>query len=175
VPDWSATDLTGRQKRILEEREGSMALTENVPTAVHVGADELPWVDIGDGSKLKVIQVKEAEGLWIVENIFQAGYEVQRHRHTGPVYAYTTRGAWRYKEYDYVNRAGSFLYEPANSVHTLQCVEDDTHVWFQMYGANLNLDAEGNVESVFDGAGTLAAYYMLCEAQGLPRPNVLVG
>jgi 2,4'-dihydroxyacetophenone dioxygenase len=152
-----------------------MSLTGNVPTAVHVGADELPWVDIGGGSKLKVIQVKESEGLWIVENIFQAGYEVQRHRHTGPVYAYTTSGAWKYKEYDYVNRAGSFLYEPANSVHTLQCVEDGTHVWFQMYGANLNLDADGNVESVLDGAATLAAYYALCEAEGLPRPNVLVG
>jgi 2,4'-dihydroxyacetophenone dioxygenase len=152
-----------------------MALTENVPTAVHIGADELPWVDIGEGSKLKVIQVKESEGLWIVENIFQAGYEVQRHRHTGPVYAYTTSGAWRYKEYDDVNRAGSFLYEPANSVHTLQVIEDETHVWFQMYGANLNLDAEGNIESVLDGASTLEAYYALCEAEGHPRPNVLVG
>ena len=65
----------------------------DVPTAVHIGADELPFVDIGDGSKLKVLQVKEAEGLWIVENVFQAGYEVQRHKHTGPVYAYTTSGA----------------------------------------------------------------------------------
>ena len=149
--------------------------TVDVPTAVHIGADELPFVDIGDGSKLKVIQVKEAEGLWIVENVFQAGYEVQRHKHTGPVYAYTTSGAWRYKEYDYVNRAGSFLYEPAGSVHTLQVVDDDTHVWFQIYGANLNLDADGNVESVVDGALTLAAYFMLCEAAGLPRPNVLIG
>ena len=149
-----------------------MTMTE-APSAVHIGADDLPFVDIGDGSSLKVIQVKETEGLWIVENIFQAGYEVQRHKHTGPVYAYTTSGAWKYKEYEYVNRAGSFLYEPAGSVHTLQCVEDNTHVWFQMYGANLNLDADGNVESVFDGAGALAAYYMLCEAGGLPRPNVL--
>ena len=48
-------------------------------------------------------------------------------------------------------------------------------MWFQMYGANLNLDADGNVESVVDGALTLAAYYMLCEAEGLPRPTVLVG
>ena len=151
-----------------------MTLTENAPTAVHIGADELPFVDIGDGSKLKVLQVKEREGLWIVENIFRNGYEVQRHRHTGPVYAFTTSGAWKYKEYPYVNRAGSFLYEPANSVHTLQCIEDDTHVWFQIYGANLNLDADGNVESVIDGALTLSAYYALCEAEGLPRPNVLV-
>jgi len=151
-----------------------MTITNEAPTAVHIGADELPFVDIGDGSKLKVIQVKEREGLWIVEDIFQAGYEVQKHRHTGPVYAYTTSGAWKYKEYEYVNRAGSFLYEPAGSVHTLQCVENDTHVWFQIYGANLNLDEQGNVESVIDGALTLSAYYALCEAEGHPRPNVLV-
>ena len=150
-----------------------MTMTHEMPSAVHIGADDLPFVDIGEGSKLKVIQVKEKEGLWIVENIFHNGYEVQRHRHTGPVYAYTTSGAWKYKEYEYVNRAGSFLYEPAGSVHTLQCVEDDTHVWFQMYGSNLNLDADGNIESVTDGAGTLEAYYLLCEAEGFPRPNVL--
>ena len=150
-----------------------MTLTSERPAAIHIGADDLPWVDIGDGSRLKVLQVKATEGLWIVQNIFQAGYTVPTHRHTGPVWGYTISGAWRYKEYEYVNRAGSFLYEPAGSVHTLECVEDDTNVWFQMYGANLNLDAEGNIESVFDGPGTLAAYYALCEAAGLPRPNVL--
>jgi hypothetical protein len=37
--------------------------TVDVPTAVHIGADELPLVDIGDGSKLKVIQVKNAESV----------------------------------------------------------------------------------------------------------------
>jgi 2,4'-dihydroxyacetophenone dioxygenase len=150
-----------------------MTITEPIPTAVHLGADELPFVEIGDGNKLKVIQVKEREGLWIVENIFQPGFEVQTHKHTGPVFAYTRSGGWKYREYDYVNRAGSFLYEPAGSVHTLMCVEPDTRAWFQIYGSNLNLDADGNVESVIDGAGTLAAYYALCEAEGLPRPNVL--
>ena len=152
-----------------------MTTTDTVPQAVHLGAADLPFVEIGDGNKLKVIQVKSEEGLWIVENVFQSGYEVQTHRHTGPVYAYTTSGAWKYKEYEYVNRAGSFLYEPAGSVHTLQCVEDDTRVWFQMYGANLNLDADGNVESVFDGAGTLEVYLALCEAEGFDPPPVLVG
>ena len=150
-----------------------MTLIEERPAAVHIGADDLPWVDIGDGSKMKVLQVKATEGLWIVQNIFSAGYTVPTHKHTGPVWGYTISGAWHYKEYDYVNRAGSFLYEPAGSVHTLECIEDDTNVWFQMYGANLNLDADGKIESVFDGPGTLAAYYALCEAAGLPRTNVL--
>ncbi len=77
-----------------------------------------------------------------------------------------------------VNTAGSYLYEPAGSIHTLTVPEtntEETDVWFAIHGANLNLDADGNVESVVDGSLTLAAYYMLCEAEGLPRPGVLVG
>jgi 2,4'-dihydroxyacetophenone dioxygenase len=144
------------------------------PEAYHIGADDLPFVDIGGGNMLKVLQVREAEGLWIIENIFQAGFEVQTHRHTGPVFGYTVSGGWKYKEYDYVNRAGSFLYEPAGSIHTLTCIEDNTRVWFQMYGVNVNLDEAGNIASLSDGAGTLAHYYAICEANGLPKPNVLV-
>lgn len=144
------------------------------PEAIHIGNDDVPFIDIGDGSKLRVLQVDIGEGLWIIENIFQAGYEVQTHRHTGPVYGYTTSGAWKYKEYDYVNRAGSFLYEPASSEHTLQCIEDDTRVWFQMYGSNINLNEDGEIDSVVDGPLTLEFYYAMCEAAGLPRPNVLV-
>jgi quercetin dioxygenase-like cupin family protein len=150
-----------------------MSMTKSEPTAVHLGEDEIPFVDIGGGNKLRVLQVHEREGLWIVENIFQAGFEVIPHRHTGPVWGYTKSGAWKYKEYEYVNRADSFLYEPAGSVHTLQAVEDNTRVWFHMYGVNLNLDEAGNIVSVADGAGTLAAYYAMCEAQGLGRPPVI--
>ncbi len=150
-----------------------IATTDTAPEAQHVGADDLPFVDIGGGNKLKVLQVHPKEGLWIVENVFQTGFEVQTHRHTGPVWGYTSSGAWKYKEYDYVNRAGSFLFEPAGSVHTLTCIEADTRVWFHMYGVNLNLGPDGSVESVTDGAGSLAAYYALCESQGLPRPNVI--
>ncbi len=146
-----------------------------IQEAVHFGADELPFVDIGDGSLLKVLLVKPQEGLWIVENIFQEGYEVDKHRHTGPVFGYTRSGAWKYKEHDYVNREGSFLFEPAGSVHTLQCIENDTRVWFQMYGSNINLDADDNITSVVDGQLTLDFYLAVCEEQGLPRPNVLVG
>lgn len=151
-----------------------MTIDVTAPTAVHLGSDEIPFVDMGGGNMIRVLQVREKESLWIIENIFQAGFEVATHRHTGPVWGYTSSGAWKYKEYGYVNRASSFLYEPANSVHTLQCIEDDTRVWFHMYGVNLNLDAGGNIESVSDGAGTLAFYLALCEQQGLPRPPVLV-
>ena len=151
-----------------------MTTIDAVPLAVHVGDDDLPFVEIGGRNKLKVLMVDEAQGLWVVENIFQAGFEVPTHRHTGPVFGFTRSGAWKYKEYDYVNRAGSVLYEPAGSVHTLTCIEDDTRVWFHMTGTNLDLDADGTIIGTADGPTTLAAYYALAEAQGLPRPNVVV-
>ena len=148
-------------------------MIETAPSAVHLAASDLPFAEMGGGNKLKVIQVIEKEGLWIIENIFMKGFEVQTHRHTGPVWGYTVSGGWKYKEYEYVNRAGSFLYEPAGSVHTLQCIEDNTQVWFHMYGVNLNLDADGNVEMVIDASTVLEFYLAMCEAEGHPRPNII--
>ncbi len=154
-----------------------MAVIE-IPTAIHRADEDLPWVDIGDGSLLKVLHVKEREGLWVIRNRFAAGYQVQTHKHTGEVFAFTTSGAWRYRESDFVNTAGSYLYEPAGSVHTLIVPDDNTEptdVFFAIHGANLNLDADGNVESIIDAGGILQAYFLLCEAQGLPRPDVVLG
>ena len=152
-----------------------MALIESAPSAVHIGADDLPFVDIGGGNKLKVIQVEENErASGSSRTSSRPATRCRRTATPARSGATPTSGAWKYKEYDYVNRAGSFLYEPAGSVHTLQCIEDDTRVWFHMYGVNLNLDADGNVESVADGAGSLAVLPRDVRAEGLPRPNVLV-
>ena len=70
-----------------------MSLATPLTTASHRGKDDLPFVDIGGGNRLKVIQVDLGLGLWIVENVFQPGYTVPTHRHTGPVYAYTVSGS----------------------------------------------------------------------------------
>jgi len=150
-----------------------MAMTE----ATHLGEDDIPWVDTGIGLDLKLVQADIELGLWIVRNRFAPGAVVQKHKHTGQVFGYTLTGAWKYAEYPYVNRAGSFLFEPAGSEHTLTVLEDNTEptdVWFQIYGANLNLDADGNIESITDARSIYEAYMALCEAQGLDRPNVLI-
>ena len=148
----------------------------NITEAVHLGEDDIPWVATDGSVEIKLVQVDIELGLWIVRNRFAAGAVVQKHRHTGQVFGYTLTGAWKYAEYPDVNRAGSFLFEPAGSEHTLTVLDDNTEptdVWFQIYGANLNLDADGNVESITDAGGIYAAYMALCEAQGLGRPNVL--
>ena len=151
-------------------------MSQELTTAIHLGDEEIPWVGIPDGSLMKVVYARVQEGLWIIRNRFKAGFEVATHKHTGPVFGYTSSGAWKYKEYDYVNRAGSFLYEPAGSIHTLMVPEDtteDTDVWFQIHGANLNLNPDGSIESVVDAKLVSDAYFALCEMQGLSRPNVV--
>jgi quercetin dioxygenase-like cupin family protein len=156
-----------------------MTTIETTPTAVHRGESELPFVDIGDGATLQLLQVDLANGVWVIRSRFPAGYRVQTHKHTGQVFAFTQRGSWHYLESpESVNRAGSYLYEPAGSIHTLAVPDTNdevTDVWFTIYGANLNLDAEGNVEMVIDAHGMLPVYLALCADQfGIEDPPVIV-
>ena len=155
------------------------ATFETAPATVHRGEHELPFVDLGGGNKLQLLQVDLATGIWIVRNKFEPGCVVQTHKHTGHVNAFTQTGTWYYAETpDQVNSMGSYLYEPAGSVHTLTVPDSNTEitdVWFTIYGANLNLDANGNVEFVVDAHGILPFYRMMCEAQhGIADPPVYV-
>ncbi len=149
-------------------------IVDHPSPSMHVGADELPFVDLGDGNMLKVIQVFRTENVWITENIFQHGFVSPKHLHTGNVWGHTTSGSWKYTESDFINRAGSFLYEPASSAHTLEVLEDDTRVRWHIHGANLNLDANDEVVSIMTGEARLAYYLELCEEQGFGRPPVIV-
>jgi len=153
-----------------------MSILESIPSAIHRGEDELPFVAVGDGTHLQLLQVDIDQGLWVIRTRFEAGTIVPTHRHTGPVYAFTLAGAWKYVESPEVNTAGSFLFEPAGSQHTLMVPAENevlTDAWFAIYGANLNLDEDGNVTSVIDAGTVREGYFLLCEAQGLPRPNVV--
>jgi 2,4'-dihydroxyacetophenone dioxygenase len=156
-----------------------MAMTETAPTAIHRGDAELPFVDLGGGLLLKLLRVDLATGVWVIRNHFPPGTLVQTHKHTGHVDAFTQSGSWHYLESpEAVNRAGSYLFEPAGSIHTLSVPETNTEltdVWFAIHGANLNLDADGNVELVIDAQGILELYRDLCAAEhNLPDPPVVV-
>ena len=149
-----------------------------IPEAHHRGKDELPWARFGEGIDFQLLQVDVEGGLWVVRTIFQHGVTVPQHKHTGEVYAVTLSGAWKYLEYpDTVNRAFSYLYEPAGSVHTLTTDVSDssgpTDIWFAIRGANLNLDDEGEVESIVDASSILSLYQGECEKAGFSVPNVI--
>ena len=155
----------------------TLDLSIPLPT-IHRGDDELPWVAFGADVETKVVHVKRREGLWVVRTRMAPGCLLQTHRHTGPVLGFTLSGAWHYRESAAeINRAGSYLFEPAGSTHTLEVLPDrgeHADVWFAIWGANLNLDADGNVESVLDGAAMLTAYNHACREAGLGVPPVVV-
>ena len=146
--------------------------------AIHRGESELPFVQFGEGIELQLLQVDLDQGLWIVRTRFQPGVTIPTHKHTGSVFAVTLAGSWKYLEYPEVNTAGSYLYEPAGSVHTLHVPATEkavTDVWFAIYGANLNLDANGNVEAVIDAELIHNFYRAACREQGFADPPVILG
>lgn len=156
-----------------------MTITNAAPSAILRREEELPFVDLGDGSELQVLQVDLAQGAWIIRNRFVPGARVQRHRHTGSVLAFTMAGAWHYLETaDDISVAGSYLFEPANSVHTLHVLDDNvekTDVWFAITGANLNLAEDGSVDYVIDARTVYDFYRAACSDQhGLDDPPVVV-
>lgn len=148
-----------------------------LPVTAHLGQSDLPFVTFMEGLELQVLHVSIESGLWVVRTRFAPGLTLPRHKHTGEVYAITFSGSWKYLEYPDVNTAGSYLFEPAGSTHTLHAPETNTEVtevWFAIRGANLNLDDEGEVESVWDAAFILDTYRELCKAEGLDCSNIII-
>ena len=152
--------------------------THGATEAIHIGESDLPYVDLGDGTSIQVLQIDLAQGLWILKTRFEPGVEIPKHYHTGPVFAVTFSGTWHYKEYpQFKNTAGSYLFEPAGSVHTLVVPADQdapTEVWFAIYGANVNIDENGAVTSMITADAVLGVYRELCAAAGHPDPKVIV-
>ena len=147
-----------------------------VPSALHRGEKDLPFVPYQEGVTFQLLQSDVATGLWVIRVRFQPGVTIPRHKHTGEVFGFTIQGAWKYLEYPEVNTAGSYLFEPAGSVHTLHVLESNkeiTDAWFAVRGANLNLDDKGSVESVVDAAAVLEIYLAQCRQAGHPRPDVI--
>ena len=145
---------------------------------LHVGANDLPWMEAGDGSALQLLHVDLNQGLWISKSRIPAGYQVPTHYHTGLVFAVTLQGRWYYAETpEAVNSPGSYLFEPAGSRHTLCTPDDqqeDTIAWFAIYGANINLDAESRISSVIDARAALEIYRGYCAALELDISKLIV-
>jgi 2,4'-dihydroxyacetophenone dioxygenase len=151
-------------------------IAQLVPAATHRGEKELPFVTIMDGVMVQVLHADIKAGLWVTRMRAQPGVTLQKHKHTGEVFAFTIQGSWQYLEYPEVNIAGSYLYEPAGSIHTLHVPRSNlgvTDVWFAIRGANLYLDAQGKVESVTDATSALDRYLAACRDAGYPPPDVI--
>lgn len=157
---------------------GGVVAMDHAREATLIERDDLPEVALPDGSTLVLLQVDLNNNMWIVRSRFPPAFSIDTHYHTGPVYAFTESGEWFYKEYPkLINKAGSYLYEPAHSVHTLTVADDATEdavVSFIIMGSNVNIDASGNVIGILDAQTVLSVYTALCEASGKSADKVIV-
>lgn len=90
---------------------------------------------------------------------------LSRHRHPGPVHAFTLRGRWHYLEHDWWAEEGSYAFEAPGDIHTLEVPEDvpEMVTLFHVSGAYIYVDREGTaigVEDVFSKLERARRHYV---------------
>jgi quercetin dioxygenase-like cupin family protein len=153
-----------------------------LPEALHVHHRAVPPLRDypAPGIESQLLAADIEGGFFVVRLVGAPGTSVPAHLHTGVVHAFTVRGKWQYREYpdSPANTAGSYLYEPAGSTHTLQIAADaggPTEIYFVIYGALVNLDEKGSIANVLDARSALTAFSTLPEAQGPNAAHIIVG
>ena len=146
-----------------------------VPEAFPVDPELLPWVDDWTGLKgvsLKLLMANIESGQFTVMLKCKPGAVLDvPHKHTGEVHAYTVSGEWYYQDYPDLPhcKAGSYLFEPPGSTHTLKVADhntEDTVMLFVVYGAMIHTTLEGEVLANGDAESHLRDYPAALKAQG---------
>lgn len=134
---------------------------------------------LGEGVHFKPLMLDLENGVWVVLATFAPGARIPLHYHTGTVHAWTISGSWHYLEYaDQPQTAGSYLFEPGASVHTLSCPAEnteDTVVLFIVNGSNINFTDDGAFHSILDAALIAHLTSTLAEAQGVGPVSYIGG
>jgi quercetin dioxygenase-like cupin family protein len=134
---------------------------------------------IGPGIHVQPLRLDLEAGEWVLLATFAPGAEVPLHYHTGPAEVYTLQGRWHYKEYpNQPQTAGSYLYEPSGSVHTLEVDAEnteDTIMFIRVTGANINFTEDGLFHSILDAVTIRHLVDSLSDAQGLGDPRYIGG
>jgi quercetin dioxygenase-like cupin family protein len=132
------------------------------------GADNpwIPFTPLSDEVFLKYWKVDPVRGEIVVSMKFPAGLELAPHYHTGIVVGHTVKGAWRYKENNWVSRGGDTVYEVAGSRHTPESLED-TEVFFFIVGELLFIDENNTILWQENHKTSIERYTTYCASQGI--------
>jgi 2,4'-dihydroxyacetophenone dioxygenase len=146
-----------------------------------VNGANIPLINdaLGEGVHFKPLRLDLEAGVWVVLAVIAPGGSVPLHYHTGIAEAYTLSGSWHYLEYpDQVQTAGSYLYEPAGSVHTFVCPEpntEDTVLLIRVEGGNVNFTEDGQFHSILDSVTIRHLTSTLADERGLGPINYIGG
>jgi 2,4'-dihydroxyacetophenone dioxygenase len=140
-----------------------------LPGAIDLDGDEAHWVPQAPGVWFKPLVLNVGQGYYINLLRVRNSGVLSRHRHSGPVHAFTLRGRWHYLEHDWEAIPGSYAFEPPGETHTLVVPEGVTEMitLFHVTGGYTYVDPDGvalGYEDVFTKLANARKHY---EAIGL--------
>lgn len=142
---------------------GGMMPDVFVPGALELRDDDPLWVPQAPNVWFKPLVLAVSQGYYVnLLRVKRAGV-LSRHRHSGPVHAFTLRGSWHYLEHDWVARAGDYAFEPPGETHTLVVPEGVSEMitLFHVTGGYTYVDPLGaalGYEDVFTKRDNLLKY-----------------
>lgn len=142
----------------------------------HSDLSELPWAKLArpyGTIEMQLIRCSRLRNVYASMVRWPAGTTMPRHYHTGGVHSYTFRGRWRYLEHDWVATAGSYVYEPIGTTHTL-VVDQDVEALFIVEGGMIWYGPDGKMQR-YETAGAMHELISAAlAAQGLELPDIVV-
>lgn len=138
---------------------------------IHIGAgeDESPWVPFKENVYIRHLAFDVRNNFYSNLLWVKKGGMLGRHRHRGRIFACTLEGSWRYLEYDWVARPGSYVQESPGAVHTL--VSDDPNgmkTVFMMNGSLDFVDDNDHLLETLDVFWFIDHYTSYCKQNGIP-------
>ena len=137
-----------------------------------VSIDQIPLIrNVFPGIHIRPLRIDVERGEWVFLAIMEPGSSLPVHYHTGTAQVWTISGCWKYAEYpDQPQTAGTYLYEPAGSVHTFYVPKENTEdtvalAWIE--GAQVGFHEDGRFHSMNDATSIRYAIEMLASAQGI--------
>ncbi|MFT3972158.1 MAG: 2,4'-dihydroxyacetophenone dioxygenase family protein [Amaricoccus sp.] len=139
------------------------------PGALDLDAEDGLWVPQAEGVWFRPLVLNVSQGYYVnLLRVRRAGV-LSRHRHAGPVHAFTLRGRWHYLEHDWEAVPGSYAFEPPGETHTLVVPDDvdDTITLFHVTGGYVYVDPQGVAEGYEDVFTKLDAARSWCAEAGI--------
>jgi quercetin dioxygenase-like cupin family protein len=142
--------------------------------ALALDGNEQEWVPQAHGVWFKPLLLNVSQGYYLNILRVRGSGVLSRHRHHGPVHAFTLRGSWHYLEHDWVAAAGDYAFEPAGETHTLVVPEEvpEMVTLFHVSAGYTYIDPYGvalGYEDVFTKLEAASRHY---ESVGLGKDHV---
>ena len=135
---------------------------------VHIGGEEneSPWIPFKENVFIRHLAFDVRNNLFANVLWVKQGGILGRHRHRGRVFGYTLEGSWRYLEYDWVARLGSYVQESPGAIHTLVS-DQGMKTMFWLNGSLEFFDDNDNLLEILDVFWAIDHYLNHCQKHGI--------